>query len=391
MTVNVTRDAINVREKLAELDKPTGIAGEAMLRADTPQEQFQLIGAGRRNLIINGGMQIDQRNTTASGASGFSIDRFKHERGQLNSGLARATISSGTEPYKLGFRYSARVTTTNTSTATNLYDQIVYYPEGQDIAQSGWDYNGGGTLILSFWVKSSAAGTYGFFLEDMSATAQRIAGSYTVAANTWTRVEKIVPPSASLTIPNDNTRGLRILFIPAYGSEYISDSAIEHKWANADNTAYIRQSNGFALTSGSTFEITGVQLELGKVATPFEHRSYGEELALCQRYFERQTYTGGSYITIGLATNGSSAQSVLNYVEKRAAPSITLPSASSTNGIAFLTSTGGYPGTIGSNAANQINKHSCRINGSSYNGLTSASPSGLYVTLQQNIDIDAEL
>ena len=120
MTVNVSKPAINVREKLAELDKPTGIAGEAMLRAETPQEQFNLIGAGRRNLLINGDMQIAQRGTsatiTATGSSYDALDRFESYR---NSSYApNFTISRDTTG-PAGFSRSLKIDVDATATPSS--------------------------------------------------------------------------------------------------------------------------------------------------------------------------------------------------------------------------------------------------------------------------------
>lgn len=270
-----------------------------------------------RNLIINGAMQVHQRGGSVTGASGFNVDRWKQERGTLEGAMSQGTVASGTEPYVKGFRKTLKVTTSNTSTAGTHYYQAVHYFEGQNLNRSGWDYSGSGSLILSFWVKASVAGTYGFFLED-DGTPERIAGSYTLTANTWKYVTKVIPASSSLTIPDDNTRGMRIVFGISYGSDYVSASGAEEDvWADYDNTAYFNQDHSLSSTSGSTWEITGVQLEVGDTATEFEHRSYGDELARCQRYYQLNTaMSGQTYSSTALSVHTSMV------TEMRAIPSI---------------------------------------------------------------------
>ena len=270
MTVNVSKPAINVREELADLRKPSGIAGEAMLRADTPQEQFNLIGAGRRNLIINGDFQVWQRGTSFS--SGFTADRWYTAAGTVTKdGFAYKHIATNTDPY------------------------LLYKVEDIDNRLAGKD------AVFSFYLKTSSGanrlqyltfcGTN--YLHDAMYQLPSEIGGYT----RW---------ACPVKITDANTDHIRIV--------------AELEAVNG-NISYLRQ----------------VQLELGKVATPFEHRSYGEELALCQRYFQRfpssDQADGGAYAGIGgfgnciSTTNFSSSISLP--VTMRVEPTMS-PSASGT-------------------------------------------------------------
>jgi len=235
MTVTVTQPSINVREKLAELDKPTGIAGEAMLRAETPQEQFNLIGAGRRNLIINGDFQVSQRGDYSSATNyvnaTYYLDRWKSgaSGGWTSQHKLNQTLPNGslTNTYRI------------TSTGGN-YAAIDQYIEDYSIFSDQ-------LVTFSFWAKTNFSGCSANF--------------YTIATQ----------------------------------FDVLSDIVADEQWhyytvtkkVPSGGTAFrVEVWTGVGTSSGDYLEIAQVQLELGKVATPFEHRSYGEELALCQRYFQ---------------------------------------------------------------------------------------------------------
>ena len=302
MTVKVTKPAINVREELADLRKPTGIAGEAMLRAETPQEQFNLIGAGRRNLIINGGMQHWQRSTSASvsssnGNSYLACDRWMTIFDVANS--ATATISQSTDvPSGQGFKYSQLHTVTAADTVT--LSAFRYILEGYDHANilGNW-------VTVSFWFKASVAGNYSYNHHVISNGGFMKQFNYPTA-NVWQKVEMTyyVPEDA---IYNTSSGIGSRLYVVLGASGVVSSTAEYPSWNGSAATKYGLSSNQVALNtiSGASAQITGVQLELGKVATPFEHRSYGEELALCQRYYEQLNGTGASGNYAGFATGFS--------------------------------------------------------------------------------------
>jgi len=261
MTVNVSKPAINVREKLAELDKPTGIAGEAMLRAETPQEQFNLISAGRRNLIINGDFQVSQRGTSITGTGYFygAADRWR-SYGYSSNSTTLAVVDSG-EILPDGSaisRYLSATSTSNRVFVTHRVENVAQFNK-QTLTLSGWVKCPSGNACIGVDFEMGGALNYG----SGGSTSESITGfvdgtkSGTVLSGEWQKFTK------TITIPD-----------------------ISAKTFGSSNTSYLE----FYLTSDSvsgTLHFANVQLELGKVATPFEHRSYGEELALCQRYFFR--------------------------------------------------------------------------------------------------------
>jgi len=249
MTVNVSKPAINVREKLAELDKPTGIAGEAMLRAETPQEQQALIGVGRRNMIINGDFKVWQRGT--SGTSGYVADRFKGVYG-----------TSQSKQYDVDIGNYMQITTNNAA--------IMYY--GVELMETGKSYPFfvDHTYTLSCKIKSTG-----------KITAINFGWRDSVGSGTYTDI----PTYTAIKEHTGSGEWEDVVY-------QVTVSAAPH--ANAK----VFQIN-FIGTSGVQYNFAQVQLELGKVATPFEHRSYGEELALCQRYYYKHAENVNQYVGVG--------------------------------------------------------------------------------------------
>ena len=285
MTVNVTRDAINVREKLAELDKPTGIAGEAMLRAETPQEQQALIGVGRRNFIINGLAQVSQRGDYTSATSmtvnNYYIDRWKaYSSGGTNT-IQQVTSS---QPSSLAGSKSIKILSSSGGTIALGASQII----------EDYQFFVGKELTVSGWIKSTNPNAR-FLVSDNA--AWNAVGDAHSGSGDWEFITGTITLSASAT-------GLTL-------SPRISTSS----------------AGAVSVSANDYIEFTGVQLELGKVATPFEHRSYGEELALCQRYFWQITGSASDQTTFGngYSEDTNSAQVTLFFpVEMRDVPSTTI-------------------------------------------------------------------
>ena len=324
MTVNVTRDAINVREKLAELDKPTGIAGEAMLRAETPQEQFNLIGAGRRNLIINGAMQVAQRGTsfTAPANGTYNLDRFS----MRTTGTYLNVLQDSDAP--VGFDYSLKTTvnSANPSPSSGDLTRVTYICEAQDVSRLNYGNSYAQTSTLSFWVKSSIVGAYTIFMYAEDANRSLVKGYTINAADVWEY--KTIHIQGDVTgsgFNKDSGSGLTLEFNLLAGSSF-NASGYQDTWVNGGGVRASGQTAN-CTTSGATWQITGVQLELGKVATPFEHRSYGEELALCQRYYQTSSPDITPYRTFANYT-ATTAYGIWQFpVQMRAVPTVTFASS----------------------------------------------------------------
>ena len=242
-----------------------------------------------RNLVINGAMQVAQRGTSATAEGYKTVDRFQCNAGGEDETITQAQVdvASGTTPYTLGFRKAYRLTNGNQTGGAGASDfvQPEYRFEAQDIANSGWNYTSSSSFItLSFWVKSSVAGDYTLNFETQDGTAYRYLMEYTLSADTWTKVTKTIPGNSNLTFNNDTGHGATIMLYPYLGSNYVQADQ-ENNWYSTSNGKFgTTSTTSWYTTNDATWEITGLQLEVGSVATDFEHRSFGQELALCQRY-----------------------------------------------------------------------------------------------------------
>ena len=251
-----------------------------------------------RNLIINGACNVQQRVTpTTTHASYGTVDRMRLTCGGGTTTLDAGTVASGTEPYALGFRNTARLTNTVAgSDATADYAAVATFLEAQNVATSGWDYTStSGKMTLSFWVKSSVAGTYTARFEayDVVPTTKNYSISFTIPANTWTKVVKTISGDSALQFDMNSYVGLG-LYIWAYiGSNYTTSTNPVDTWDDLDGADQtLDHPQNWKAVSGATFEVTGLMLEVGDTATPFEHRSYGQELQACRRFYHAYEITG---------------------------------------------------------------------------------------------------
>ena len=293
------------------------VAGIATFRSDVniPNINGGQIG-GRRNIIINGAMNIAQRGTSSAGGEGYkTVDRFQYYKSGTNEtpNQAQVDVAAGTTPYTLGFRKAYQVENGNQSSAGG--SDLVFIEtklEAQDIANSGWNYLSSSSYItLSFWVKSSVAQNfYGYLLTVDGTAYQYPFETGSLSANTWTKVTKTIPGNSNLQFDNNANAGLHIVWWPFLGDGYTDSGVSLNTWATwASGTRTPDATDTWYLTNDSTFEITGVQLEVGSQATAFEHRSFGEELALCQRYYFQVQGDSGDRVAIGgYSTHASEAR-----------------------------------------------------------------------------------
>jgi hypothetical protein len=257
-----------------------------MLRAETPQEQFNLIGAGRRRLNINGAFNVWQRGTSFSSASSLSYhaDRYQSYNSITATGVATVTKSTDA-PSGFGSSYKLEVTTADTSLAIAAEYGLYHYFEGQDLQGIKKGTPDALPLTISFWVKSSLTGKFVVELMDNDNSNRHCNKPYYInAANTWEYKTITFPPDTTGVLGNDNGNSFHFNFWLGGGTNY-SGSSLQENWGALNQSARANGQVNVYGTNGATWQVTGVQLELGKVATPFEHRSYGEELALCQRYY----------------------------------------------------------------------------------------------------------
>jgi hypothetical protein len=273
---------------------------------DEINDAYNAGALSNRNLIINGAMRIAQRGTSSTALGYYTLDRFLHGRSGGTRTFSQQTLASGT-PFDLGFKnYMSMTNTTAGSTNTTDYVEVYHKIEAQDVATSGWNYKSSDSYItISFWVRSSVAGTYTLWMRDEDATSYTYAFNYTLASNTWTKVTHSIPGHSGLVFNNDEGAGLRIQWMAYYGSNYCSASATLNAWSTGPSLPI--HDTTWNTTSGATFDLTGVQLEVGDTATPFEHRSYGDELAKCQRYYQVFKEEGTATFGVAFAFSGNAA------------------------------------------------------------------------------------
>jgi hypothetical protein len=297
---------------------------------------------GRRNIIINGGMNVAQRSTSETGkgadAGYFTVDRMYYfENGTTD---VRFTQSQSTDvPTGEGFAKSLKFdcTTADASLASDNQLTLKYRIEGQDIQQLKWGTSSAEKITLSFYIKSTKTGT---FIVELSRESRKISQAYTVSSSdTWEKKTLTFDgDTGGSVITNDSSNRLEINFYMGVGTNY-SSGTLDTIWTGGTNAnRAVGQVNAFDSTSNNIL-FTGLQLEVGEQATPFEHRSFGEELALCQRYYQKvpPLCGHGSGTTFWMSVSFATAM--------RAQPSLTLPNNS-------LDLTDGYTSDYASTNAN---------------------------------------
>lgn len=347
MAVKFTKPEINVREKLAELDKPSGIAGEAMLRAETPQEQQALIGVGRRNMIINGAMQVAQRGTSVTGVTTGQLRTCDRIGAYVNTGTWTAEqVSDSPDEFQKSFKL-----TCTTGAAIGAADQVqlFYAFEGRDLAGLAKGTSSAKSFTISFWIKASKTGTSVLNVKDQT-NNRHVTAEYTIdSPGTWEKKSITFPGDTTGAMPFTTTADMYLEFWLKAGSDISSGSAP----TNWQVYQTVNRSSGTTLDLGTGTndycQITGIQMELGKVATPFEHRSYGEELALCQRYYYKLGGVGSTDADTSLSSGSMYTSTDVNLYVPFPVPMRSTPSVSKTvNGTGnWLNLYVGATGTIG--------------------------------------------
>lgn len=320
---------------------------------------------GRRNLVINGAMQIAQRATSGTtGPNGVgegytTLDRW---RSSLNHATAVTTFSQSSDAPD-GFASSLKyeVTTAQSSLSSGDYWLTEYRFEGQDLQSVAKGTSSAKQLTLSFWVKATKTGTNNLELVDND-NSRFTTKQYTVnASNTWEYKTVTFDADTTGTLDNDNANSLNLNVWISAGSQWSSGSVTS--WASEVQANRAPSQVNNLDTVGNVFQITGVQLEVGDVATPFEHRSYGEELSACQRYYRQ---FGGAWagnkkegIVNAMAYDANEVYGILVLpVSMRTLPSITynaIPRAYKPGAAAQLTSVAINP--------SESTLHSIRIQG----------------------------
>ena len=332
------------------------------------------LGAGNassfKNRIINGGMVIDQRNAGASSSvvnGTYYLDRFACYTSTASDYTVGQNLNSATPP--AGFqKYMGFQSAIATSPAASDYHFFAQQIEANNISDIQFGSAGAKSLTLSFWVRSSLTGTFGGAITNNNST-RSYPFSFTIdSANTWEQKSVTIPGDTSGTWSLSGTgSGMFVRFMLGSGS---NRTGTVNTWASAN---YDGPTGCTALTatSGATYYITGVQLEVGTVATSFDFRSYGTEYQLCQRYFEKSiadgtaanattnpapTLVGANYSSVTTRTQ------IFYKVPKRATPTLTrIPSSTGGSGSQWAWYSGGWSGGATNVAQQNANSFSVDI------------------------------
>lgn len=277
-------------------------SGQAIYDAYVLAEAGQLTN---RNLLHNGAMQVQQRGTASTGitTSGYyTADRW------ITAISALGTWTQSIEndaPTGSGFRKSLKYLVTTADAAPAVSDFIIcqQYLEGQDLQRIAKGTSSAQQITLSFWVKSSTTGTYVAELADGD-NSRSVSASYAInAAGTWEKKTIVFPPDTTGAFDNDNARSLDLNFWLAVGTNY-SSGTLATSWATTTSANRAVGQTNLAATINNYWQITGVQLEVGPVATPFEFKSYAQELRECQRYYYK-LFPGAVSYPMGFGGNSS--------------------------------------------------------------------------------------
>ena len=269
-----------------------------------------------RNLIINGAMQVAQRGTSISSFDFATVDRFRFIKRATVDNLVITQSQSTDSPDEFAVSYMADVTTAESALAADEYFYMSYKTEAQDL-----QHIKGKQLTLSFHVKAYQTGTYSVSIYQQDGNLL-VSGTYTINSSaTWEKKTITFPANSGTQPDNNNAQGFEISWILAAGSNYTSSNSTS--WTSYSDGGYAYGQGVNVMSSTDNYwKITGVQLEVGSVATDFEHRSFGQELALCERYCQTLV-TGQQYLgTCMLYTSSTHTAGMVWKTSMRASPTM---------------------------------------------------------------------
>ena len=290
-----------------------------------PLSKTQFANTGRRNMIINGAMQVAQRGNQTGPTDGFAVDRFNFV--DSNTSGVFDLKQSSTSPDGFAKSVRAVVTTAQSSLSSNSTAYFRYKFEGQDLQRLQYGTSSAQKFTLSYYIRSSVTGTFTLSLYHNDANRMNIQTFTINSADTWEKKTHTFVGDTVSGFDNDTAVSLSVHWVMASGSDFKSGSITPNTWNTYASTSFAQGTTGNILSATSNeFLLTGVQMEIGEQATEFEHRSFGEELQLCQRYYHQLgTESDAEMCGIGVNFGTGSAYFGQYYpVEMRATPTISV-------------------------------------------------------------------
>ena len=249
--------------------------------------------SGRRNIIINGAMKVAQRATSATGVGGTNEEYPTLDRFNFTTTSAGRFTMTQTADGPTGFANCMKLDCTTADTSISASEALILQTkfEGQDVQQLMYGSSSAQPITVSFYVKGNASATY--TLEWRNEEDGRNTGKTFNVTTDWTRVSiTFTGDTAGSAVDDDNTHAFTLGIWLHGGTTFSGGTFAENTWHATHNLRIGDSQTSFFDSTDRTFFLTGLQLEVGSVATPFEHRSFGEELALCQRYFQKSVQNG---------------------------------------------------------------------------------------------------
>lgn len=367
MTIRVNKQPFNIREKLSELERPIGVKGSELIKSETVYQARNALSADRKNLVINGNMAIDQRNDGSSftATDHYVLDRYKLKENTSGSfSINRDAFPVG-DQHPEGHRYAMQVACSgaDTSLSGNEHGVIFQMIEGFNTIGTGFGTKAAKNMTLSFWVKTNVPGTYSIALQNGAQNRCQVkeyqAG---MSGMVWEKISVTFSGCNDGSWVVSTATGMKITWGLAGAQSSYATTDID-AWKSSNLFLSADQVNFFSSTNNRFF-LTGVQLEIGDQATEFEHRSYGEELALCQRYF--YINGGEEHDIISQAFSPATTEIAIAWphpTEMRAVPTVTISSTNNNNTDFYFRTINntGFSLTGNGRSLSQMTKHHASI------------------------------
>ena len=309
---------ITARSGLKVSSGITTISGTLAVNGNNYPSTGQL---SHRNIIINGAMRVAQRNTSVSSITSNGIYTCDRMNWVLNSCGTWTNTQETNGPKGFGNSFKVVCNTADASPAAGDYAVLHYTVESTDIQHLNYGTSDAVPTTVSFWVKSNKTGAASFSIMQSQNSLKTFAKTYTInAADTWEYKTITIPADTSGNIDNDNGNGLLLEWWCNSGSNFTGGTT-PSTWFAEDSNNRNTSNIGIGQAVNDYFQITGIQLEVGEVATPFEHRTYTDDVIACKRYYEL------AYGAIRCAPSSSYIGTHVYYqVQKRTTPTVTYAS-----------------------------------------------------------------